>query len=492
MGYYFTMALTDLPLELLDIIIEYSLSLSFLNFATTCKKIYTRCKPFIKRHNELRYRFRDFEYYYDSASRDNSNAVVAASDLILLLAAEPIIARYIRSANLKFDSRFILHARHRSFRLVLEGGGLRKPVPSIEEGGDIVQLFANSTHLRRAGLDWKEFYSKFAEDVQGERYSQHGSAFLLTLLEHTEKLTIPVAWKPDAATDQLINILVGETAQSSFSSAGLRSITSFRGTISESESEKWGLSFARPFLALPGLKCFSAFYSFALGNHPQSLAFSNPTHFADALQEAHLGRCCMDDEGISRFLKHTPRLKTLTYYHDTQHDFLPSAWNICKFVNAVAREAGTHLIEFSVGTVSSWGGSILPGRVSARGFQKLEKFELPLDIVMCNIHAAGVTGSIANSMQRLFNGSWDPFVRDIIPPSVTHLVLKSEPFSPYDRALDALFGNFRAIRRTQWINLQEVKIHCKQQSDSAYKKKCNSIVAECLRGGVIVNLAQYG
>jgi hypothetical protein len=486
MGYRFTMALTDLPLELLDIIVENSLSLSFENLAMTCKRIYARCKPFIKRHNELRSRFQDFRYEFYDLSRDNLRAVAAASDLIKLIAADPTVARYIRSANLVDDGRFILRVRARTF------GCPRRTVPSIEEGGDIVQLFANSTHLRRAGLDWKEFYSKFAEDVQGERYSQHGSAFLLTLLEHTEKLTIPVAWKPDGATNQLINVLVGETAQSSFSSAGLRSITSFHGTMSKSESGEWGLSFARPFLALPGLKYFSALDSFAVGNHPQSLAFSDPTHFADALQEAHLGRCCMDDEGISRFLKHTPRLKTLTYYHDTQHDFLPSAWNICKFVNAVAREAGTHLIEFSVGTVSSWGGSILPGRVSARGFQKLEKFELPLDIVMCNIHAAGVTGSIANSMQRLFNGSWDPFVRDIIPPSVTHLVLKSEPFSPYDRALDALFGNFRAIRRTQWINLQEVKIHCKQQSDSAYKKKCNSIVAECLRGGVIVNLAQYG
>ncbi|KAF2809893.1 uncharacterized protein BDZ99DRAFT_462541 [Mytilinidion resinicola] len=111
---------------------------------------------------------------------------------------------------------------------------------------------------------------------------------------------------------------------------------------------------------------------------------------------------------------------------------------------------------------------------------------------MCNINAAGVTGNIATSLQRFFNGSLDPFVRDLIPTSVTHLVLESEGMGPYDKALDALFRHFRAVRRSQLPNLQEVHIACKQAADNAYKQQCNKIVAEGDREGVVVRLQPFG
>ncbi|TVY25129.1 hypothetical protein LHYA1_G006480 [Lachnellula hyalina] len=471
------MALSNLPHELLDIIVEYSLPQSFENLATTCKRIYARCTPFIKRHNELRSRFRDFAYY--AHARDS---LVAASDLINLIAADPIVARYIRIANLVGDSRCLSHLRVR--------GEPPKSVPSIEDGGVIVQLFANSTYLQRARLDWRVYYSTFAEDVREMRYSQHGSAFLLTLLSDTENLTIPRSWKPNAATNQLLDVLAKEARQSCFLSSGLRSVTSFLGSLSRSETENWGLSWASPFLALPHLKSFSGPGSLAVGENPRSLAFRGSPHIADTLEAAHLGGCCIDDAGITDFLKHTPRLKTLRYSHSTQHDYLPPDWDICKFINAVAREAGSHLIELSI-NILELRGSILPGKASTRGFQKLKKFEFPLKLVECNINAAGVTGNIATSLQYFFNGSLDPFVRDLIPPSVTHLSLKSEGMGPHDGALNALFRHFCAVRRSQLPNLQEVHIACKPEADNVYKQQCNKIVAEGSREGVVVHLQAY-
>jgi hypothetical protein len=472
------MALTNLPHELLDIIVEYSLPQSFENLAMTCKRIYARCIPFIKRHNELRSRFRDFVYY--AHARDT---LVAASDLINLIAADPIVARYIRTANLVYDSRFLSHLRVR--------GEPPKSVPSIEDGGAIVQLFANSTYLQRAGLDWRRYYSTFAEDVREMRYSQHGSAFLLTLLCDTENLTIPSSWRRSGATDQLLDVLVEDAQQSCFLSCGLRSVTSVLGSsLSRSETEKSGLSWAHPFLALPHLKSFSSLSSLAVRENRRSLAFRGSRHIADTLETAHFGGCCIDDVGITDFLKHTPRLKTLRYSHSTQHSHLPPDWDICKFINAVAREAGSHLIELSV-TILELRGSILPGKASTRSFQKLEKFEFPLKLVTCNINAAGVTGNIATSLQCYFNGSLDPFVRDLIPPSVTQLSLKSDGMGPHDKALDALFRHFRAVRRSQLPNLQEVHIACKQEADNAYKQQCNKIVAEGDREGVVVHLHAY-
>jgi hypothetical protein len=471
------MILTNLPGELLDMIIEYSQPQSFENLATTCKKVYARCAPFIKRHNKLRFRFRTFNYC--SHPRDN---VVAASDLINIIAADPMVARYIRTANLVNDSSFLKHARTR--------GEPPKSVPTIEEGGVTVHLFANSTYLQRAQLDWREYYSTFAEDVREMRYSQHGSAFLLTLLEETEKLTIPYSWKPNAATFQLLDVLVKEPGHTSSQSSGLRSVSSFHGPLSRSETEDWGLSWALPFLALPRLKSFSAPCSFAVGANSRSLAFRGSPHTANTLEIAHLGGCCIDHVGMTDFLKHTPRLKTLRYWHSTRNDYVPSDWDICKFINAVAREAGSHLIELSV-NIQELHGALLPGKASIRSFQKLKKFEFPLEIVMCNMNAAGFTGNIATSLQRLFNGSLDPFVHDLIPTSVSHLSLKSEGLIPHDIALDGLFRRFRAIRRTQLPGLQEIHIACKQESDKAYKQQCNKIVAECSKEGVMVHLQAY-
>lgn len=472
------MALTDLSNELLDIIIEYTLPQSFEDLATTCKRIYARCTPFIKRHNELRSRFREFAY------SDAHDSLASASDLMSLIAAEPIVALYIRAANLTNDSRYLAHLRAR--------GQPPKSVPSIEQGGAIVNLFANSTYLRTARLDWREYYSTFAEDVREMRYSQHGSVFLLTLLSDTEKLTLPNSWKPNAPINQLLDVIAKEAQQSCLLSPGLRSVTSFHELLPRSRNEVWSLSWATPFLALPHLKSFSSLRSLALGGNPKSLAFRGSPYIAEALEAAHLGGCCIDAEGIADFLKHTPRLKTLRYSHSTQHDSLPPNWDICKFVNAVAREAGSHLIELSL-EIQKLRGSILPGKVSLRSFQKLRKFEFPLELVMCNINAAGLTGNINIWLQRFSNGPLNPFVRDLIPSSVTHLSLKSDGLgtSGEYKALDALFRQFRAVRRSQLPNHQEIYISCKQEADDTYKQLCSTIAAEGDREGVVVHLQAY-
>ncbi|KAF2647991.1 hypothetical protein K491DRAFT_722946 [Lophiostoma macrostomum CBS 122681] len=364
------MTLTSLPNELLDIVVRYSLPQSFENFAMTCRLVY-------------------YDYY-------PHDGLVAASDLIALIAVEPIIARYIHVADLQADSRFLRHARAR--------GQPPKSVPSIENGGAIVELFANSAILRRARLDWRKFYSTFAEDVREARYSQNGSAFLLTLLEDAESLTLPFQWKQNATTHRLLNALSIEAKQPNPLSSGLRSANHLEASTSRLDSESWGLRWAGPFLNLPHLKTFRSRGCLAVGQNLRSLTFRGSPYMAETLEEAYLRACCIDAVGITDFLKHTPRLKTLRYSHSTKHGYCPLDWDICKFVNAIGHEAGSHLLELQV-DIGEVRGSILPGKVSMQWFKKLQKLCCPLELVMCNVDAAGVTGMIANSFQRMFNGS---------------------------------------------------------------------------------------
>jgi hypothetical protein len=96
------MMFMQLPIELLDRIIQHTLPEGFESVALTCKRIYGQCITFIAHHNELRSRFRTFEYYL----RPYGLNLTSASDMLLRIAAEPVVARYIRSATFAFDSRF--------------------------------------------------------------------------------------------------------------------------------------------------------------------------------------------------------------------------------------------------------------------------------------------------------------------------------------------------------------------------------------------------
>ncbi|KAF4625034.1 hypothetical protein G7Y89_g13135 [Cudoniella acicularis] len=467
------MMFTQLPNELLDNIIKHTLPEGFESVALTCKRIYARCTIFIDRHHELRSRFQTFEYWL----RPRGLNLMSASDMLMLIAAEPVVARYIRTATFKIDSRHL-------------GRQVPKSVPSIQDGGAVVELFAKSIYLKHANLDWKEYYMTFEEDVREGRYSQHGAAFLLTLLPNIEKLIIPRAWKPNDATDKLLDAVVDKAKQSTSS---LASLTRFEGAVSLNIDERFDLRWAAPFLALPHMQSFRGPSCLAFEDIPRSLAFRDSHHVAEKLQAAHLISCCIDEVGIADFLKHTPSLKTLRYWHGTKIDSPIQDWDICKFVNAVEREAGSHLVQLSV-TIHELHGSIVPGQASIRGFQRLKTLEIPLELVMCNIAAA------ASYTRYLPWYSWviklsstnpsEPFI-DLIPASVAQLSLISKGVDHHEEALDALFRHFHSTHDSRLSALQEVHISCPDGADNIYKNQCDRVVKEASDKGVVVLLKPW-
>ena len=100
---------------------------------------------YIKRYHNLRSRFQPFHYYPNDTRLNGFNQtwaswnVAAASDMIMLIANDPIVVRCIRTADFGKDCRFL-------------NWQLPKVVPGIQEGGAVVELFANSTCLKQAGL----------------------------------------------------------------------------------------------------------------------------------------------------------------------------------------------------------------------------------------------------------------------------------------------------------------------------------------------------
>jgi hypothetical protein len=383
--------------------------------------------------------------------------------MIMLIATEPVVAHYIRTASFEIDSMSLYRQRPKS-------------VPSIHDGGAIVELFANSTYLKQANLDWKEYYTTFESDVREGRYSQHGAAFLLTLLPNIEKLIIPRSWKPNDTTDKLLDAVIDKAKQSTSS---LASVTRFEGSVSLGTEERFDLRWASPFLALPQIRTFRGPSCLALEDIPRSLAFRDSHHIAETLQAAHLVSCCIDEVGIADFLKHTPSLKTLRYWHCTKNDSPIQDWDICKFVNAVEREARSHLVQLSV-AIRELHGSIVLGKASIRGFQRLKTLEIPLELIMCNIAAAA----------RHTTNPSEPLV-DLIPTSVAQLSLISKGTDYHEEALDALFYYFHSVHDSQLSALQEIHISCPNRADDVYKDQCNRVVKEASDKGVVVHLKPF-
>lgn len=476
------MALTRLPVELLENIIMHTLPEGFESAALTCKKIHAICAPFIQNHSTLRSRFHNFNYY--ETTSDMKNTIRTAFDVIIRIAVEPVVARYIRYADFEMDSRFCR-------------GRPREWLADVDCGDTVLRLFADSPHLKQAGLDWQEFYAKIEEDLHAHRYSQHAAVFLMTLLPNVETLALPQIWKPLDATDKLIDAIVCRANQSQLPDdrPSLAQVTRFAPSVSLVPQDQFDLDWVNPFLALPHVRSFRGPSCVAIGNDGHKSIPSNllEGRFGMTLVVADLVACCIDEVGIADFLQHTTRLRTLRYSHMTKTHDGPLEWNICNFVAAIEREVGSHLEELSV-SICELRGSLAPGWVSMRGFQRLQKLEFPLDIAVCNMTAAPayratkpnislVVGDVSTDKHHQLNDD-APFISDLVPASISQLSLISRGTYDHAKTLDVMFRHFAAKEESTFPALEKIYLSCPADANSAYKEQCASLLAKTGKAGL--------
>ena len=312
----------------------------------------------------------------------------------------------------------------------------------------------------------------------------------LTLLPNVETLSLPHRWKPVSTTDKLIDPVVRKAKQSHHlpcDTPSLAQTTEF----SVRQQEGFDLASASAFLALPHIRSFYGRSCVAMddGGHKSICASKDPYGgFAKTLKSVHFMSCCIDGVGIADFLKHTPRLRTLMYSHATEGNGGPHdrGWDICKFVTAIEREAGSHLVELSV-SICELRGSIAPGKASMRNFQRLQKLEVPLEIASCNMTAAACPVEGSTTDHKI--DSCEPFIiGDLVPASVSQLSLISRGTDGHEKALERMFHDFAAKKDSQLPALREIHLSCPAGADDAYKEQCARLLAETEKVGVILQL----
>ena len=488
------MALMQLPDEVLAEIVMHVLPEGFESVALTCRRVYALCTPFIEHHNKLRGQFRTFNYF--TKGKHPEFVIGTGFDLLTRIAVEPIVARYIREADFTRD-------------------GIFRPCELVEDAqpdGPVGRLLAQSPYLKQAGFDWQQYFAKIKEE-EGPfgRWSPHAAVFLLTLLPNVEKLTLPQKLKSLESTDKLIDAIVRKARRPlslPYERPSLARCTDFGPAPSIHHYSTFDLDRAKPFLALPCMRSFRGVSCVAIKNNgrTRSLAQNWSCDFGRTLEVVCFPACYIDHVAIADFLKYTSRLRTLKYSHMSKGDpeGPPQDWDICKFVTAIEREAGGHLVQLSI-TINELRGSVLPGRASLRGFKRLQTLEFPLELAACNITAA-VACQLAEAKESMIGGSTDhqapkvprgdfahesSFTRDLVPASVSQLSLTSRGTDEHAKALDVMFRDFAAEKDAWLPALQEIHVSCTSRADEAYRAQCARLRAEMEELGVVCHLKEY-
>lgn len=502
------MAFTLLPNEIFDRIIADVIPEGFESLILTCKQFHALCTPFVSRYNTLRAQFRHFTYY--DKNNETSFNIRTAFDLIAQIAVHPIIARYILNADFSVDSRF-MRGRPRDFNPDVRPKNFNLNVQPDSCSEKILDLLASSPYLKAAGLDPADYWAVIDKDLENRGYSQHASAFLLTLLPNANTLSLPRKWKPLSTTDKLVNTILSNArqSQSPADKPSVAQATRFQTSHSFGPRERMDLAIATPFLALPSLRYFYgpscvAMTPSSLTDDHSSLSRQpyHPTFISETLQAVHIRAGCIDAVGIAAFLAHTPRLRSLRYSHCTKEatdeswdvcttEATDGDWDICALITAISHAVGPHLEELSV-SVCELRGSITPGHTSLRGFQQLRKLEFPLEVaLLCNTTYTNT--SVAGSMKglKLDEAEAPNLLADLVPASVIHLALSSSGADDHAPALEAMFRDIGAKKEDVVPKLEEMYLSRPNSpaSGGEYKEVCDRVKEECEKVGVVCHLS---
>lgn len=471
------MSFADLPNEVLEQIIPYTLPEGFEGFALSCKLLYALCTPYLARYNELRFFFHDFEYYKAHVKGKSPLKTLAefpysmgsAYNLLEQITVEPIVARYVQNANFDFDSG---STRKKSRNLVTDENRV--------EG--IAELLASSPYLKEAGLDWRSYHYEIQNDLDNAKYSQHAAEFVLTLLPNLKTFRLPKYWRPLHATDRLIGAVTKRAKQTPLSledPPSMAQVTNFKSSSFRRIQRKpaldrgfsqFHLHWAIPFLSLPRVQYFCG--PIDIEGHGNSLTTYPHGGSGMALEEIDLQYACVDWISIANFLKHTPNLKTLRYAHWNRRMIGIEDWDLCRFIAAIAEGVGSHLTELSISINKSF-GDFLPGNPSVQGFQQLQKLKLPLEIATFALNSglrspASLLGSL-------------------VPASVSHLSLTSHETRGHGLGLDIMFYEFGKNKAFGAPNLKELYLPYPSEQGGIGFGCFAALVAEAEKVGVAVH-----
>lgn len=450
------MAITDLPLEVLHQIMEDTMPDGFESLSMTCKSFYTSTPDLRKKHNHLKELYNHFSYdiYVDESddSNDEYNEEEEAEEianhlsncysslqLLLEIANEPIIAKYIVTADFKNDA---IPYDTRIMEAVAE-----KARTSVK----LLSLLETSVYFKETAINAQTVVDHLAETYVPE-HQQSGLAatFLLSLLPNVTTLTVPkdwetYGWDPSLTLWEMysaLNDIVARANDPNDPTASLSKLTTILPSAAWGYDCRWALSTFNPFLSITSVTKFIAGSCRAINDGYTGARFRKPENenYGKNVQEVVLAGSVIDAEEISTFLTCLPRLKDLkisyeTKWHGCGHDIDSGA-----ITSAIESATGDRLESLSFSIFACYGQNS-SGVQGMKGFTKLKELEIDMDLLM-------TTGS----------GPRLPKLGDLLPISLERFVLIADEPDDEAASLNGMFDNAVVEVEKKLPNLKEIVI----------------------------------
>ncbi|KAJ0382930.1 hypothetical protein COL922a_011526 [Colletotrichum nupharicola] len=400
------MALLGLPLELLQRIIKETIPESIENVAVTCTSLHNASKIYLDEHNRLRKRYKHFSYskytllsqrgprhtwkgHWDPVTQETGIEIQVATELIQEIVRNPVIPRYIETADLKGN----VGMTDAPDDLVDEHPALHPIFPRIKDE-DIIDrvrnLLNDSPYLAEAGVDSEAWLSGMLDDTSG-----HAEVLLLTLLTNVRELALPQSWDhiPGRNSGHLrygeetprsdrkiiwpvLDALARRANDPTISEAGLSKLEVYRpftGTGYECRNE---MTVNTPFLAIKSVREAYIGGCIALDDGYTGMPF-DPEYpeYSTRLERLELVGCTFGPEEMRELLSRLPNLKCLHFAYETKWHGCGHNLDAGAMMNAIMECTGETLEELSMWMMVHYGTA---GRtlVDMKAFKRLKSLHI--------------------------------------------------------------------------------------------------------------------
>lgn len=183
------MNILNFPEEITLKIVEATIPETIESIALTCRALHRISAPFLAEHNQLRRRYKNFTYSFlasldwwgrvselemDPVTKETGIQIANAAQLLQAIGTEPLIARYIQTADLTKENMLNTY----------KGRDDKSILCKLEPDSPLRHLLRDSPYLREAGISIDSWPSECSHPFID-------SIVLLTLLPNVEKILLP-------------------------------------------------------------------------------------------------------------------------------------------------------------------------------------------------------------------------------------------------------------------------------------------------------------
>jgi hypothetical protein len=460
------MSLLNLPTEAIRLIAKLTIPEDFENFALICKFVYNASSIFRPEYNKLQRRYKHFSYQVNGTEVD--------LQLLLDIAENPVVARYIVNADL----RDIDSALPRG----LENVPLKRAMDPKEAGGNLLNLLSRSRYLRELQQDPKHWM----ELILGGS-TNYTVAFLLTLMPNLKELTLPRRWNPvlgRSTNEELlafVNTVVRDANDPLRTDAALSKLNKMNCTkVAGYGSDLWYGANSIIFLAIDAMREFCCGAAKMYMERPPEIDLCTKMYPPSGLklESLEMSACSATAEDVLLLLSHMPLLKIFRFSYEMKYLANGVFWNPKDFVSAIEDTVGGTLEELSISMFEE--GCMLmdgPPIVSMKRLKSMrtleidtrvllsERYRMDLDTDFCYMSNDNPVISIKEPGL--------PTLIGLLPRSVESLRLLTNNDDRCVACVLNLCTDFDRSRNAELPNLSSIDIHCYYLGEAKPTTLCN-------------------